>query len=93
MTYDASDNARQCYSLAIKEIRLRKIRQGVLSPRTHVPEEMRAYREGKNGRRAIAVAVGGALSLVAALAYLSHEWPPQAKDGAAIAMQQEGAIP
>lgn len=44
--YDAELNGAKCYNLAIRMIRMQKIRAGELTPRTDDPEEMEAAREG-----------------------------------------------
>lgn len=44
--YDAANNGEKCYSLAIRSIRLQKIRAGQLAPRVDDPEELEAAKEG-----------------------------------------------
>lgn len=41
-TYDAAANAYGCWKLAIREIRLRGIREGKYQPRPDNPEEVEA---------------------------------------------------
>lgn len=45
--YDAADNTARCYDLAIRAIRLQKIREGEFAPRPNDSEEMEAYRQYK----------------------------------------------
>ena len=40
--YDPRDNGAKCYTLAIREIRLQGIRDGLFQPRPDDPEEMAA---------------------------------------------------
>ena len=40
--YDPVDNGAKCYTLAIREIRLQGIRDGLFQPRPDDPEEMAA---------------------------------------------------
>ena len=68
----------------IREDRLTKIRKGQLEPRPFHVDEMQAWREGRNGRRSIIVALGGVFTLVAAMAYLNQEIPPAGKSVAAM---------
>jgi hypothetical protein len=42
--YDAAKNSHGCYALALREIRLEKIRSGLFQPRVDDPEEMDAAR-------------------------------------------------
>lgn len=88
--YDAEKNAYECWKVAIRECRLNMIRRGKAEPRPHHPEEMQAYREGRNGRRAVRLAVGGAFAVVAALMYLGQGTPPVGKDGASVTISEAG---
>lgn len=40
--YDSRDNASKCYALALRQIRLEKIRSGLYRPNENDPEEMAA---------------------------------------------------
>lgn len=90
MTYDAADNTRKCYDLAIREIRLDKIRKGIAEPRPFHPEEMKAWKEGRMARRAIWTAMGGVFVLVSALAYVTQEIEPRGKSMAGIQVSKAG---
>lgn len=43
--YDAANNGAKCYSLAIRSIRLQKIKAGELAPRLDDPEELGIARQ------------------------------------------------
>jgi len=45
MTYDATDNARKCYELAIKQLRLAGIREGKFKPNMQAADERAAWRQ------------------------------------------------
>ena len=83
MDYDPADNARQCYALAVREVRLDRIRRGMSHPRPHCPEEMAAWREGVFARSCINGALAAVLAVVAILASLPSENPPAGKIRAA----------
>ena len=70
--YDPADNARKCYDVAIREIRLNKIRRGLAHPRPHVEWEMDAWRQGVLARGLIVCAVAASFVAVAAIAMISH---------------------
>lgn len=44
--YDAEKNGRDCYDLAVKEMRLNLIRAGKCGARLECPDEMQAAKEG-----------------------------------------------
>lgn len=44
--YDAADNGAKCYNLAVRMIRLERIRSGKTEPNLSDPEEVEAAREG-----------------------------------------------
>lgn len=86
MDYDPADNARQCYALAIREMRLERIRRGLSHPRAHCPIEMSAWREGVIARTAIVGAVVAAFVVVGVVATLIKESPPAGKSVASAAI-------
>lgn len=67
-----------------RQSRLNRIRRGDVRPRSHCPEEMRAYQEGKSARRALGVAMGGVFMLMVMNHVLNQERPP-AVNGEALA--------
>lgn len=83
--YDAEDNSRKCHALAVKEIRLDRIRRGLSHPRPHVPAEVIAWREGVIARTAIFGAVVASFIAVGLVAAISQENPPAVKIRAASA--------
>lgn len=92
MTYDPVDNSSKCYALAIREIRLDRIRKGLSVPREHHPEEVEAWRQGVIARGAIKVAIAAAFSTVAVIALTVRESLPVGKSGV-LAQVQTGDGP
>lgn len=45
--YDPARNSSGCYALAVREIRLEKIRSGLLNPRDGDPEEAEAAAQSR----------------------------------------------
>lgn len=85
MDYDPADNARQCYALGIREMRLERIRRGLSHPRAHCPIEMSAWREGVIARTAIFGAVVASFIAVGVVGAITQGNPPAGKIRAASA--------
>lgn len=79
----ASTNSYESWRLGIQEIRLDRIRRGVLEPRPHRADEVAAWEQGQRVRTAIWAAIGGALCLLAGVAVITSETAPETKYGAA----------
>jgi len=82
--YDPAANSSQSYMLALREIRLSKIRMGLYRPRLHVAEEVAAWKEGVRGRRIITGSLAAAFMVVAGCVWVGRETPPAGTSVAAI---------
>lgn len=81
--YDAEDNSRRSYALAVREVRLDRIRRGMSHPRPHCPEEMAAWREGVVARACINVALAAVFVVVGVMVAVTGQNPPAGKFEAA----------
>lgn len=82
--YDPAVNSSKSYMLALREIRLGKIRMGIYRPRLHVADEVAAWNEGVRGRRIITGSLTAAFVVVAGCMWVGRETPPATTSVAAM---------